>query len=424
MRRAARGAVGGLAAEARVTADVSSGAAGLVAAARRAGSALAPSPAPMPLPALAALLSAALALGCAAEPPLVPPTELVPIEPEVRLARRWTAEAGAAGRGRFEPRREAERVVVADEDGRVSAFDRRSGRRLWRTELDLTLSSGVGGDAESLYVASSDGVVHALAADGGAPRWRAPLSSEVLVPPVAAFGAVVARSVDGRVVALESEDGRERWSVSNAPPALTLAGSGRPLLVDGGALVGLDDGRLLALDLDGGRTIWEAVLSVPSGRSEVERLVDVDVDPVAGDSAIYVANYQGRAARVEPARGQIAWSVPLSAGAGLALVGDTVVVVDEEDALHALERDSGRERWRVETLRGRRLSPPAALGSGEAFVVGDLEGYLHVISADDGRLLGRTRATKAPIEVRPLVEGDEVISLAVDGRLAVHDVAR
>ena len=379
--------------------------------------------------AFAAALGGMVLAGCASAPPAVPPTELTPITAEVTPARRWSASVEEAGRGRFEPWVDAERVVVADGKGRVTAFDRDGGRRLWVTELDERLASGVGGDANGdaatrLYVGSADGVVHAVDAATGERLWNATVSSEVRVAPVEAFGAVVVRSVDGRVVALEPEDGGERWSVSNTPPALTVAGYSRPLLVDGGALVGLDDGRVVALALDTGRAIWESVLSVPSGRSEVERLVDVDADPLVGDAGIYVVGYQGRAARLEPARGQVVWSRPMSSTAGLALAGDRLVVVDEEDGLHALERESGRELWSSESLRGRRLSPPAVLPGGDAFVVGDFEGYLHVVALDDGRLIGRTRPARGPITSRPVVDDGRVFVLGEDGRTASYDIAR
>ena len=380
---------------------------------------------------LGGALLAGLALlgGCASAPPVVPPTELGPIEREVTFARRWSASVDGAGRGRFDPWVDARRVVVADGDGRVTAFERDGGRRLWRTDLDERLASGVGGEASApsaarLYVGSDDGVVHALDAESGEPLWSATVSSEVRVAPIEAFGAVLVRSVDGRIVALEPEDGDERWSVSNAPPALTVAGYGRPLLVDGGALVGLDDGRVLALALDSGRVIWESVLSLPSGRSEVERLVDVDADPVAGDAGIYVVNYQGRTARLEPGRGEPVWSRPMSSTAGLALAGERVVVVDEEDVLHALDRESGRTLWTNEALRGRRLSPPAATADGRALLVGDFEGYVHVLDADDGRLVGRARPASGPISARPYVDGTRVFTLGEDGEISSDDLAR
>ena len=124
-------------------------------------------------------------------------------------------------------------------------------------------------------------------------------------------------------------------------------------------LVGLDDGRMLALDMASGRLIWETILSVPSGRSEIERLVDIDADFVIDDEGIYVANYQGLAARLEPARGQLVWSSPLSAGSGIALNDTGLIVIDEDDTVIKLDKATGVELWKNDTMPGRRLSPPA-----------------------------------------------------------------
>jgi len=142
---------------------------------------------------------------------------------------------------------------------------------------------------------------------------------------------------------LMSDDGTERWSQSNTPPALTLNGYSRPLLLDGGVLVGLDDGRLLALNTNSGELIWESVLSVPRGRSEVERLVDIDADIAIDDEGIYVANYQGKAARLEPGRGQIVWSTPLSAGSGIALNDVGLIVINEDDSIIKLDKETGQQ---------------------------------------------------------------------------------
>lgn len=352
-----------------------------------------------------AVVLGTLIASCAAEPPLIPPTELRPISDARTLDRLWSMDAGEARRGRFLPYVSGNRVFVAGASGQVQRLDRRTGKTVWERDLDGRLASGVSGDGRRLYVSSSDGVVFALDAESGETLWSANASSEVLAPVSAGFGAVVVRSADGRIVALDPVDGRERWSVSNETPALTLHGYSRPLILDGGVLVGLDDGRLLALDLANGRAIWETVLSLPSGRSEVERLVDIDADVRVDDAAIYVINYQGKAARLEPGRGQLVWSVDMSSAVGLELFEDTVVLVDDEDVLHGLDKETGQTLWSQKALRGRRLSPPAITAEGEV-VVGDLEGYLHVLSANDGKLLGRARISDEGITTRPVVPVD------------------
>ncbi|WP_157736235.1 outer membrane protein assembly factor BamB [Granulosicoccus antarcticus] len=361
--------------------------------------------------------------GCASEPEPTPPATLTATTAEVNLLRLWSSRAGEAGRGRFEPLVTDDQVIVANRKGKVSSFSRETGMRRWTRELDVRLNSGVGGDEDRLYVADIDGMVHALNSATGESLWQAAASSEILVPVASGFGVAVVRSTDGRVSALNPEDGSERWSVSNTPPALTLNGYSRPLLLKGGVLTGLDDGRLLALNMSNGKLIWETVISVPTGRSEVERLVDIDADIVLDDEGIYLANYQGKAARIEPTRGQVIWSVPLSAGAGIGLHEDSLIVVGDNDTVYRLDKQTGQTIWSNETMPARRLSPPAFTPAGD-IVLGDVEGYVHVLDFKTGKAIGRTRLTEEPINARPIATDDAVIVQATDGLVAAYRFAR
>ena len=368
------------------------------------------------------ILATVFTLGCAADP-VVPPAELSPIEVKAKLNKVWSADIGKSGRNRFSPFVDESAVFVASQSGHVASYAKKSGKLRWRVDLKSTLGSGVAGADGRVFVSGGDGVVYALDAKTGESLWTKIASSEVLVPVAAGFGAVVVRSADGRVIALEPDTGEERWTLTYTPPALTLNGYSRPLLLDGGVLIGLDDGRLLALDLSNGRAIWETVLSVATGRSEVERLVDIDANIRVDDSAIYVVNYQGKLARIEPSRGQIIWSIPFSSTAGIALLDEHIAVVDDEDFVHLLEKDSGRELWSQEGLRGRRLSPPQVT-AGNIIMVGDLEGYLHLLSKDDGTIIGRYRMSKHPIAAEAAAS-DEIIYLqATDGTVSALRAGR
>ncbi len=371
----------------------------------------------------AALLCAALIVGCANDPPLVPPAELKATSSEISPLRLWRANVGEAGRGRFEPKISGEQLILANRRGKVTSLSVSTGIRQWTNELDVRLTSGIGGDAGQLYVGDIDGVLHALDEDSGELLWTAKGSSEILVPASADFGALIVRSTDGRVVSLDPATGEALWTVSNTPPALTLNGYSRPLVLESGVLLGLDDGRLLALDVDTGKVFWESVISVPSGRSEVERLVDIDADIVVDDDGIYIANYQGKAARLEPARGQTVWSVPLSAGAGIGVIDDSLVVIDDEDSVHRLDKETGQIIWSNDEMPGRRLSPPAFTSAGD-IVVGDTEGYIHVIDIDTGVLTGRARLSKDAITARPVSTEDAMFVQSTDGIVGAYRFAR
>jgi outer membrane protein assembly factor BamB len=370
-----------------------------------------------------ALLAPVLLAGCTNEPPPVPPATLVSTTSEISPLRLWSSNVGEAGRGRFEPKLTDDSIIVANRSGKITKLSRESGIRQWTKELKVRLTSGIGGDEGQVYVGDIDGVLHALDEKTGESLWTARGSSEILVPASAGFGALIVRSTDGRVVSLDPATGEQLWTVSNAPPALTLNGYSRPLVLDGGVLIGLDDGRLLALNLQTGKPIWESIISVPSGRSEIERLVDIDADIVIDDSGIYLANYQGKAAMVEPAKGQIVWSVPLSAGAGVAVTDESLIVVDDKDTVHRLDKTNGQIIWSNSEMPGRRLSPPAFTPESDV-VVGDTEGYIHVIDIDTGTLIGRKRVSKEAIVARPVATDDAMFIQSVDGIVAAYRFAR
>jgi len=362
------------------------------------------------LPAIVLVLAA-----CASDPPRVPPSELTGFDRSATLVPMWRSDLEKAGTGRFVPHVSDQAVYVADGEGTIRRLARDSGEGVWSSRPANALVSGVGGDDETVYVAGRDGEIIALEGEDGEERWRSRASSEVLVPVSTGFGALVVRSADGRLAAVDPATGRERWSGSWTPPALTVNGYSRPLLLNGGVLVGLDDGRLLALDNTTGRTLWEAELGRPTGRSEVERLVDIDADVLVDDEGIYAVNFQGRVARLEPARGQIDWSVPMSSTTGLALDDDTVYVIDDESVVHALDKRDGRTRWSQEALRGRKLTSPLRVG--DTLLSGDLEGYVHVLDTSTGEIVGRRQVAGSPIRARPVGDEQGIVVQSRGGRV-------
>lgn len=358
-----------------------------------------------------------LGTGCAVTEPVIPPTELTSITIESQMDSLWSRKLEKSSQGRFEPLVLNNIVYAASRAGEVIALDLETGKQQWARQLNVSLSSGVGGDAGIVFVSTDDGAILALSATDGQLVWEAQASSEVLVPVSAAFGTVIVRSADGRLLSLDPQTGDERWSVTNTPPALTLNGYSRPMLLDGGVLVGLDDGRLLALAADKGNVLWESVISVPSGRSEIERLADIDGSIRVDNSAIFVVNYQGKVARIEPVKGEIIWSVPMSSTAGLAVSSSAAIVVSDDDELHAFDKSNGQLLWKQEALKHRRLSSPQVIADG-MIVVGDIEGYLHIINSADGRLIGRKRVAKKSIFPEIPLQNNTLLVQAADGVVA------
>ncbi len=353
------------------------------------------------------------------------PAELQDITQSVTVKRLWKRDTGdgdAAKSLGLGPVVGDERVFLADADGTVLALDKATGKRVWQVEIKAAVISGGPGFGEGLVlVGTTEGDVIALDAADGVERWRSRLSSEVLSASVAELGTVVARTGDGKVFGLDAAGGSQRWRVDRDIPVLTLRGNAAPVVSQGRVLVGLEGGRLLSLDIDSGQVAWETVVSVPSGRTELERIADIDGAPLVLDRTVYVATYQGEVAALSEATGRGLWQRKISAYNGVAVDWRRVFVSDDTGALWALDADTGEVLWSQKALAWRRLSAPAVIGGN--VVVGDFEGYVHFFNAETGAPTARVRVGDEPIVAAPVVRDGRLYILGSEGDFAVLTLA-
>lgn len=349
------------------------------------------------------------------------PAELQDIKQSVTVTTLWKSDTGKGDRAKtlgLGPLVGADRVFLADADGTVLALNKADGKQAWKVELKDTAISGGPGFGEGLVLlGTAKGEVIALDAADGTERWRTQLSSEVLTAPVADLGTVVARTGDGKVFGLDAAGGNQRWRLDRDIPVLTLRGNAAPVLSQGHVLVGLEAGRLVALDLDSGQVVWESVVSVPSGRTELERIADIDGAPMVLDRTVYVATYQGEVAALSEATGRSLWQRKMSAYTGVAVDWRRVFVSDDSGTLWALDADTGEVQWSQKSLSWRGLSAPAVIGG--QVVVGDFEGYVHFFDADTGTPTGRVRVGDEPIVAAPVVRDGRLYILGSEGDFAV-----
>lgn len=347
-----------------------------------------------------------------------PPAELVDFTPELKIEEVWSRSIGAGVSKyylKLRPMIEEGRVYAADRKGSISAYNADNGDQLWETDTDVAVSGGPGGGGGLVLVGSSDGDVVALAAETGEEKWRARVSSEVLAAPSVADGVAVVRTIDGKLFGLDAANGSRIWVYDRTVPVLTLRGTSTPVLSDGAAIAGFDSGRMVAVSLKNGRTLWDTVIAAPRGRSELERLVDIDADPVVEDRTVYAVTFQGRVAALELFSGNVIWRRDMSSYAGLGIDGDHLYVTDSESFVWALDRKNSASIWRQDKMKMRRLTSP--LGFDRYVVVGDFEGYVHWLSEEDGRMLARTRVDSDGIIATPIAHNGMVFVYGKGGTL-------
>jgi outer membrane protein assembly factor BamB len=336
------------------------------------------------------------------------PAELVDLKsPTVRVQRVWGASVGGGGkklRLGLGLATADNRLYAAGRDGDIAAFDLKSGKPLWRTKTKLELTGGTGANSAVVAVGSADGQVLALSAADGKELWRADVKGEVLSAPAVADKEVVVRTVDGKLRSLAIVDGAELWTTEQQIPRLTLRGVASPVVARDMALSGFDNGRVVAVNMADGATVWDSPVSPSHGRTELERLNDIDAAvKVAGDD-VFVAGFQGRAAMLALDSGQVWWTRDLSSYRGVDVDDDQMYVSTSTGELVALKRRTGTEVWRDAAMKNRGLSAPAVVG--DYVVVADLDGYVHWFDRITGTLAGRAKTGGDRVTNAPLVVDD------------------
>ncbi len=347
------------------------------------------------------------------------PAALVDFEPAAAVTELWSASTGT-GPGRqylkLVPVLHGSTVYVVDTRGRVRALAQDSGKELWRTDLDLEVTGGAGFGDDLVLVASRKGVVVALDPIKGQVLWRAQVASEVLAPPAAESGVVAVQSVDGRLTGFAAATGKRLWSVDRSEPALSLRGTATPVIVAGAVLSGFASGKILAIGLQNGRVLWETPVAQPQGRSEIERLIDVDVPVLVTGRMLLAAAYQGKIVAVDMEGGRLLWSREISTHSALAADNANAYVTDMRGHVYALDLRTGATVWKQDKMALRRLSAPAVTGN--AVAVADFEGYVHWLAREDGRFLARERAARAAVLAAPIADGATLYVSTQNGYLA------
>lgn len=373
---------------------------------------------------IAAGLTALLLVGCGGSGKKeLPPEKLEKFDAEVQLERIWKRNIGV-GQGKqfnsLQPALDGLTLYAADVKGRVMALDRDTGAVNWQVKLKEPLSGAVGVGGGRVMVGTLDGQVITLSEDDGSELWRAQVSSEVLAAPQSNGDIVVVQSQDDKLVALDVGTGEQRWIYESSLPVLTVRGHSAPVVSLHRVYAGLASGRVVALDATNGIPLWEQRVAQPKGRSELERMVDIDGSLVLSDDILYAATYQGNLVALDSDSGEIRWQRAASSHAGPGLGFGNIYLSQANGVVAAYDQSRARPLWTNESLMRRRLSGPVAFSSYVA--VGDYEGYVHLLAQTDGRLVGRVRTDRKGVRVPPIVQGDTLYVYGNSGNLAAYQL--
>lgn len=348
----------------------------------------------------------------------IEPAELVDFDAEKKVDLLWSKSVGAGLGESFNKLSLAvngDVLYATDIEGSVFAFDRHDGHTLWSVELDAPIVGGVGVGPNHVAVATESGAVVMLSADDGTEMWRQQMSSETLSPVQMNTDMAVAQLQNGKLVAMNISTGERLWTYDSQIPRLTLRGTSAPIVAANVTIAGFANGKMAAVRNDSGVELWERRVTVPEGKTELERLIDIDARPLYIDGVIYIVSYQGKLVAVSASDAQILWSQTASSYQSLAAGFGNIYVSQANGFIEAFDQRSSASVWRQAALENRQTTSPAVLGT--TVVVGDYEGYVHFMSQVDGHFVARYRADSDGLRGDMVVVDDVLYVLGNGGRL-------
>jgi len=370
---------------------------------------------------LVLILIVLAAIGCSSKKAFVKeptPLDLFPAQ-QIKVVKSWDVTFSTASKHplpqAYQPTFSPGRVYISDQKGVIQALSADKSTPIWQYSTGLKLTSGLGFGDGLLVVGGRDGDVLAIDSLAGSLLWRGKVSSEVLIAPLAIDGIVYVRSVDGKLTALSANDGHRLWSYQEKVPSLSLHGLSMPLVDQDRIFIGFADGRIAALNKFDGRELWQIAVAVPQGRSELERLIDIDADLVQYDDVLFATAYHGRVVAIDKRSGRFNWVRDLSSYHGLLVDEQAVYLIDDDDGVWAISRRNGATLWKQEALLQRTLTTPLLIDG--HIIVGDVEGYVHWLNVSDGSFAGRVRVGKKAVTVLKQDANKAVYALSANGYL-------
>ncbi len=350
-----------------------------------------------------------------------PPAELIEFKQRLNVIELWSRNTGSGTDKQYlklAPVVSNQRLYIADADGRIQAMDATNGNKVWSIDADARITGGPGFGENSVLIGTSEAETIAYSAEDGEELWRSIVSSEILSAPQKKHNTVVVRTGDGKIFGLSGSNGKRLWIYDRTVPSLTLRGTSNPVIDGDLVIAGFDGGRMAALEVRTGKLIWEAPVATARGRSELERMVDIDSTPLVVEGVIYIATFQGHLSAMQAETGRVLWDRDISSYAGFDADQQNIYVTGDKSHILVFDRFTSTSVWKQEKLHLRSITAPASIG--DYIVVGDFEGYLHWMSKSSGKFVARTRLCSDRIISAPLVVGKILYGFCSNGTLTAY----
>lgn len=320
-------------------------------------------------------------------------------------------------------------VYAASRDGQVSAFELESGKRVWNTNLgesnslwsfeaakSARLAGGVTVAYGNVFIGTENGEMFSLDGKTGELRWKVQVKGEVIAPATYGEGLLFVNTAAGYLVALHPDTGEQRWSVEQEIAPLTLRGTSTPIYSGGGVLVGTATGKMMVVIAAQGVTAWEQPIANSKGATDLERLIDSDSKPIIIGGNIYTIAFNGNLVAMEMRSGRVVWKREYSSFSNLTHKNDTLFVTDTQGHVYAIDAQSGIERWSQTALFNRSVTAPAVVD--DFVLVGDFEGYVHILSQESGEFVSRIELDSSGVFAAPSSASNTVIVYTRDGEVS------
>ncbi|QRN03720.1 outer membrane protein assembly factor BamB [Legionella sp. MW5194] len=352
------------------------------------------------------------------------PSELKPVKAKVTLVEKWNAPVGSSRKNeaylRLRPTVSGNILYSADHNGYVQAIDKSTGTQQWAKKIPYTLVSGPAVGQGSLILATDDSSIVALKQSDGSELWKANVSGEVLAKPIIAQNKVIAKTIDGNLYAFDVHSGEKKWVSVHGAPSLILKASSSPVVSGNVVVVGYSDGKMDAVDLESGHLLWQKSIVYATGSSDVERLVDIDADPIIRGNVAILGSYQGYIGALSLTDGQFLWNKPVSLYKNMVVRGNSLYLTDSDDVIWDINTRNGQVNWKQVALKARGLTEPVLMGN--RLFVGDKTGTMHVLSTQTGEFLARAPMSGA-VSVAPLALGNNLYVMTSNGKLSRYTVS-